>query len=83
MDWVQVLLSKYHFKVRVNGQVSDSQSTENGGPQWSVLGVISQFVNDLLSVLEGLVFTDNEKYYRTTLWLQLSVAIHYSGPKRF
>ncbi len=54
VDWVQAFLSNGHFRVRVNGQVSDSRSAGSGAPQGSVLGpTFLLFVNDLLDVLEG------------------------------
>ncbi len=38
VGWVQACLSNRHFRVRVNGQVSDSRSAGSGVPQGSVLG---------------------------------------------
>ncbi len=65
VDWVQAFLSNRHFKVRVNGQVSDCRSAGSGVPRGSVLGptLFLLFVNDLPDVLEGrvLLFADDAK----------------------
>ncbi len=63
VDWAQAFLSNRHFRVRVNGQVSDSRSAGSGVPQGSVLEptLALLFVNDHTDVIESrvLLFVDD------------------------
>ncbi len=65
VDWVQAFSSNRHFRVRVNGQVSDSRSAGRGVSKGSVFeqALFLLFVNDLPDVLEGRVlpFADDAK----------------------
>ncbi len=65
VDWVQAFPANRHFRVRINGKVSDPRSAGSGVPQGSVLGptLFLLFVNDLADVLEGrvLLFADDAK----------------------
>ncbi len=59
-DWVQAFISNIHFKVRVNGQITDFRSFEIGVPVFGPT-LLLLVIKNLLDALESkvMLFTDD------------------------